>query len=73
MVFCRAFLLAVVDFTTLRVKGVLVVLVVVEEVEMWCRRWCVCCRHLSLPLRPPDFGIYGQLVGLYSMTATLEE
>eukprot|EP00957_Ditylum_brightwellii_P099298 7563738-Ditylum_brightwellii.AAC.1 len=42
----------------------LVVLVMVEKVEKWCRRWCVCCRHLSLPLCPPEFGIYGQVAGL---------
>eukprot|EP00957_Ditylum_brightwellii_P127739 9741380-Ditylum_brightwellii.AAC.1 len=41
-----------------------VVLVVVKEVERWCHRWCVCCRHLILLLRPPDFGIYGQVAGL---------
>eukprot|EP00957_Ditylum_brightwellii_P002270 174589-Ditylum_brightwellii.AAC.1 len=43
----------------------LVVLVVVEKVERWCRRSCVCCRHLSLPLLLPDFGIYGQVAALY--------
>eukprot|EP00957_Ditylum_brightwellii_P163729 12465092-Ditylum_brightwellii.AAC.1 len=42
----------------------LVVLVVVEKVEKWCRCWCVCCCHLSLLLRPPDFGIYRQVAGL---------
>eukprot|EP00957_Ditylum_brightwellii_P004546 346032-Ditylum_brightwellii.AAC.1 len=42
----------------------LVVLVLMVEVERWCHCWCVCCRHLSLLLRLPDFEICGQFVGL---------
>eukprot|EP00957_Ditylum_brightwellii_P208081 15355764-Ditylum_brightwellii.AAC.1 len=49
----------------------LVVLVVVEEVKRWCRCWCVCCHHLSLPLHLPDFGICGQFMRLWSLTTTM--
>eukprot|EP00957_Ditylum_brightwellii_P062430 4737803-Ditylum_brightwellii.AAC.1 len=42
-----------------------------EEVERCCRHWCVCCCNLSLLLHLPDFGVYGQVMGLQSSTSTI--